>query len=132
MMEPSQPKSAKAPTPPPAVQPRLVDLNEVGENLLVRIELPGVKSSDLDVSISAGSLIIRQEKTPPRSHNLPKFRDMREDVFFRAEYLYLRYLINLTGHNIRRACELSGLSRSRLYTLLKKYQISNHYQIANH
>lgn len=55
---------------------------------------------------------------------LPKLRELREDVFFRAEYLYLHNLINLTGRNIRKACELSGLSRSRLYTLLKKYQIA--------
>ena len=55
---------------------------------------------------------------------LPKLRELREDVFFRAEYLYLQNLISLTGRNIRKACELSGLSRSRLYTLLKKYQIA--------
>lgn len=54
---------------------------------------------------------------------LPKLRALREDVFFRAEYLYLHNLISLTGRNIHRACQLSGLSRSRLYTLLKKYQI---------
>jgi transcriptional regulator of acetoin/glycerol metabolism len=55
---------------------------------------------------------------------LPKLRELREDVFFKAEYLYLHNLISLTGRNIRKACELSGLSRSRLYTLLKKYQIA--------
>ena len=55
---------------------------------------------------------------------MPKLRELREDVFFRAESVYLRNLVSLTGHNIRKACELAGLSRSRLYTLLKKYQIS--------
>lgn len=131
-MERSRPKSTMVPSETASAQPRLVELDEVGESLLVRIELPGVKSSDLDVSISSGALIIRQEKAPPCRQNLPKLRDMREDVFFRAEYLYLRHLISLTGHNIRKACEMSGLSRSRLYTLLKKYQISSHCQIVNH
>ena len=56
---------------------------------------------------------------------MPKLRELREAVFFRAEYLYLHNLLSLTGHNIRKACELSGLSRSRLYTLLKKYQITH-------
>lgn len=56
---------------------------------------------------------------------MPKLRELREAVFFRAEYLYLHNLLSLTGHNICKACELSGLSRSRLYTLLKKYQISH-------
>jgi transcriptional regulator of acetoin/glycerol metabolism len=55
---------------------------------------------------------------------IPKLRELRETVFFRAEYLYLHNLVSLTGHNIHKACELSGLSRSRLYTLLKKYQIT--------
>jgi transcriptional regulator of acetoin/glycerol metabolism len=107
-------------------QPRLIDLSDDGENLLVRIELPGVTSSEVDVSVTDGSLVIRREGPPNRGRILPKLRDLREDVFFRAEYLYLRNLINLTGHNIRRACELSGLSRSRLYTLLKKYQLTSH------
>ncbi|NJC89410.1 MAG: hypothetical protein FIB02_12920 [Desulfuromonas sp.] len=131
-MDPSQAKDPKLPNAPATSQPRLVDMSDVGENLLVRIELPGIKSTDVDVSVRDGSLIIRQEKTPSSSSSLPKLRDLREDVFFRAEYLYLHNLINLTGHNIRKACELSGLSRSRLYTLLKKYQITNHYQIASH
>lgn len=55
---------------------------------------------------------------------MPKLRELREDVFFRAEYWYLHRLVSLTGRNIHKACELSGLSRSRLYTLLKKYQIT--------
>lgn len=55
---------------------------------------------------------------------MPKLRELREAVCFRAEYLYLLNLVSLTGHNIRKACELSGLSRSRLYTLLKKYRIA--------
>lgn len=131
-MDPSRPKEPKTPGALAGAQPRLVDLSDVGENLLVRIELPGVKSTDVDVSVHNGSLIIRQEKAPGRSSSLPKLRDLREDVFFRAEYLYLHNLINLTGHNIRKACELSGLSRSRLYTLLKKYQITSHYQVASH
>jgi DNA-binding NtrC family response regulator len=55
---------------------------------------------------------------------LPKLRDLRDDVFFWAEYNYLRNLVNLCGHNIKRACQVSGLSRSRLYSLLKKYQLT--------
>ena len=55
---------------------------------------------------------------------LPKLRELRDDVFFWAEYSYLHNLVTLCGHNIRRACQISGLSRSRLYTLLKKYQLT--------
>ena len=131
-MEQTRFKDGRTPPPAPAKQPRVVDLSDVGDNLLVRIELPGIKSADVDVSVQDGSLIIRREKALSAGRNLPKLRDMREDVFFRAEYLYLQNLINLTGHNIRKACELSGLSRSRLYTLLKKYQITGQDQIFSH
>ncbi len=131
-MDPTRPKESKYLTPAPAKQPRVVDLSDVGDNLLVCIELPGISSADVDVSVRDGSLIIRQDKTASRSQNLPKLRDMREDVFFRAEYRYLQNLIKLTGCNIRKACELSGLSRSRLYTLLKKYQLTSQDQIFSH
>jgi DNA-binding NtrC family response regulator len=55
---------------------------------------------------------------------LPKLRELRDDVFFWAEYHYLRNLLSLCGHNIKQACQVSGLSRSRLYSLLKKYQLT--------
>jgi two-component system, NtrC family, response regulator len=64
--------------------------------------------------------------TPARRSSLPKLQDMRENVFSRAEQEYLHNLVTLTGRNIEQACELSGLSRSRLYTLLKKHQIISH------
>jgi two-component system NtrC family response regulator len=64
--------------------------------------------------------------TPTRRCTLPKLQDMRENVFSRAEQEYLHNLVTLTGRNIEQACELSGLSRSRLYTLLKKHQIITH------
>lgn len=64
--------------------------------------------------------------TPTRRSSLPKLQDMRENVFSRAEQEYLHNLVTLTGRNIEQACELSGLSRSRLYTLLKKHQIITH------
>jgi transcriptional regulator of acetoin/glycerol metabolism len=70
------------------------------------------------------SLVDFAKQGDNRLEQLPKLRELREDVFFRAEYLYLHNLVTLTGRNIRKACELSGLSRSRLYTLLRKYQIS--------
>ncbi len=67
----------------------------------------------------------RYQGTDIAPEPLPKLRELREEVFFRAEHLYLLKLVNLTGRNIHKACELSGLSRSRLYTLLKKYQINH-------
>lgn len=64
--------------------------------------------------------------------SLPKLRELREDVFFRAEYQYLHNLIGMTGRNIQCACQVSGLSRSRLYSLLKKYQITTPFHTPCH
>ena len=36
---------------------------------------------------------------------------------------YLSNLVEHAGQNISQACQLSGLSRSRLYSLIKKHQI---------
>jgi two-component system NtrC family response regulator len=55
---------------------------------------------------------------------LPSLRDFRENVISEAEKNYLQDLMSLTRGNIKEACNISGLSRPRLYALLKKYHIS--------
>jgi two-component system NtrC family response regulator len=54
---------------------------------------------------------------------LPQIQDIREIAISEAEKKYLVDLISITGKDIKEACKISGLSRSRLYTLLKKYNI---------
>ena len=51
----------------------------------------------------------------------PELRDFRETM----EKKYFQDLHALTNGNIKEACRISGLSRSRLYVLMKKYEISN-------
>lgn len=55
---------------------------------------------------------------------LPKLQDFREAVYRQAEKEYLQQLVSLTGDDMAAACQLSGLSQSRLYALLKNHQIS--------
>jgi two-component system NtrC family response regulator len=55
---------------------------------------------------------------------LPTLQEHREAEIAKAEQQYLAELMAHTGSNIREACEVSGLSRSRLYGLLKKHGIS--------
>lgn len=55
---------------------------------------------------------------------LPKLQKCRAAVIAEAERLYLQDLISLTRSNIKQACQVSGLSRPRLYALLKKYKTS--------
>lgn len=57
---------------------------------------------------------------------LPCLQDFRTGIFRLAEKQYLASLVQHVGQNVSQACQLSGLSRSRLYSLLKKHQISLH------
>ena len=50
-------------------------------------------------------------------------KDFREEHLGRLEKRYLESLMRTMGGDIGAACRTSGLSRSRLYTLLKKYGI---------
>jgi two-component system NtrC family response regulator len=53
-----------------------------------------------------------------------KLKDVREIALDKAEEKYLKDLMSFTNGDIKKACQLSGLSRTRLYVLLKKYKIS--------
>lgn len=55
--------------------------------------------------------------TTPR--RLPSFRAYKE----RMERIYLEELSSLTRGNISESCRISGLSRSRLYDLLKQHSV---------
>ncbi|MFZ0928616.1 MAG: sigma-54 dependent transcriptional regulator [Syntrophobacteraceae bacterium] len=52
---------------------------------------------------------------------MPSFRNYRENM----DRMYLMELTSLASGNIREACRVSGLSRSRLYDLLKKHNLTN-------
>jgi two-component system, NtrC family, response regulator len=61
---------------------------------------------------SAGS---RVSKVPP------KLKEFRKAAVSEAEQRYLRDLIAFAGGDNAKACRISGLSRSRFYSLLRKY-----------
>jgi len=54
---------------------------------------------------------------------LPKMSDFREQAVAKAEREYLQKLMSICSEDINHACQLSGLSRSRLYELLKKHRM---------
>ncbi len=58
------------------------------------------------------------------SRELPTYKRYREDVLASADRTYLRKLMASTRGNIKDACRTSGLGRTRLYTLLKKCDVS--------
>ncbi len=54
-----------------------------------------------------------------------KLQDIREEAISKAEKDYLQNILAFAGNDIKLVCQLSGLSRSRIYGLLKKYAINN-------
>ena len=62
-------------------------------------------------------------KITSSSKIFPKIQELRERAIAEVEEKYLRDLISFTKGNIKESCQISGLSRSRLYLLLKKYKI---------
>lgn len=54
---------------------------------------------------------------------IDSYKEYRENILHQAERPYLINLMVTTDWNIKKACELSELSRSRLYALLKKHEI---------
>ncbi len=54
------------------------------------------------------------------SQGFPDMKDFKQEM----ERRYLQRLLRLSSGSKKQACELSGLSRTRLFELLKKYDIS--------
>jgi DNA-binding NtrC family response regulator len=79
----------------------------------------------------ARSSVIKRKPPEPRRGDAPELaqapvslKDFREEGLVRLEKDYLSSLMKATGGDFGKACRISGLSRSRLYTLLKKCGIS--------
>lgn len=54
---------------------------------------------------------------------MPTFKDYRRTVLQQAERAYLKRLMKYTHGNIKKSCAISGLGRTRLYTLLKDHDV---------
>ena len=56
--------------------------------------------------------------------SLPSLKDFRDNAIVEIERQYLTELKVISGGKIMEACRISGLSRPRLYALLKKYRLT--------
>jgi two-component system, NtrC family, response regulator len=71
----------------------------------------------------ARDAILKKEDTLLPQGTMGTLKECRESAVKREELQYLQELMVITGGNIRKACEISGLSRVRLHVLLKKHDI---------
>jgi two-component system, NtrC family, response regulator len=67
--------------------------------------------------------ITPQENKVQEVKPLPTLKSYREKAVMDIEREYLEKLMSLGGNDIKEACHISGLSQSRLYFLLKKYDL---------
>jgi two-component system NtrC family response regulator len=80
----------------------------------VRIDL--VKNS-----INGSVSVAKPDNGAPLSQpGFPSLREFREN----NERIYLTELVSLAGGNVREACRISSLSRSRLYDLLRYHKVT--------
>ena len=97
----------------------------------------GLKSKDSQIEDSGLSAPVcpgtadRCDAQAGLSGNLSTLREFRETGIAELERQYLKELTLLTQGNVKKACQISGLSRSRLYTLLKKCEISGSRRISS-
>ncbi len=84
----------------------------------IRIKL---KKSELDMGTTPDDV---RETHPAAAQSILALKAYREEVIAAAEREYLERLIKATDGNVKEICRLSGLSRPRLYALLKKYSLT--------
>ena len=65
-----------------------------------------------------------EEEEIENPDSFPTLKQVREKTVSRMEAGYLRRLVRVVGSDAKTACEVSGLSRARLYELLKKHGVS--------
>ncbi len=91
---------------------------------LFAVDLP----IEIRVQAARGSVVREAAPTAPPADTAPALRtfpNLRAHLE-RKERQYLEELMSSAGGDVKQACQISGLSRSRLYERLKKYQISRH------
>jgi two-component system NtrC family response regulator len=87
---------------------------------------PAHLPAQIRISIARASLSKPGNKTPvitepkPQPPVMPSFRDAKDEF----ELKYLNRLMERVNGNVSEACRVSGLSRTRVYQLLKKHHVT--------
>jgi two-component system NtrC family response regulator len=74
------------------------------------------------IRVARSSFPQKPEIRPSAPKVPPKLREIRKAAVSEAEQQYLKDLISFAAGDKNKACRISGLSRSRFYTLLKKHR----------
>ena len=84
--------------------------------------------TNIRVSLARAALTKEQPPAPKEEAPapLPPLKGFRDSALQEAERQYLEDLMSIAGSNIKEACRISGVSRPRLYALMKKYRITRY------
>ncbi len=91
-----------------------------------------VKHLPVNIRLLQTSISRKKEKKMPLSPEaeidkndaFPLLKEFKNRVIENAEKSYIKELITVSKNNVKEACHLSGISRARLYQLLKKYSLT--------
>ncbi|WP_428559951.1 MAG: sigma-54-dependent transcriptional regulator [Solidesulfovibrio sp. DCME] len=80
------------------------------------------------VTVDQGPVADREQPATPEldPDHFPPIREFRAKELARVDRLYLEALLRTSGESMERAEALSGLSRARLYALLRQHGLTRH------
>jgi len=88
---------------------------------LPRVIRAQIARRDLEKGLPVKS--VPQERSSIKASRFPTLKDYRKQQTEIMEKSYLRNMLDITNGDIRQSCRISGLSRARLYALLKQHGI---------
>ncbi len=95
----------------------------------IRVQHVQTKVVDKKISTSENDDSVKATKQYPDFTtylaDTPNLQDFRDRILLDSERQYLSNLMEITSHDISKAIQISGLSKSRLYTLLRQYGIAS-------
>ena len=94
------------------------------EKAIFPAHLPPELRAEVTKSRIAPDTVRSRSKPSENASGLCSFAQFRKEMIESAEAQYLIELVKTAAGDIRKACAISGLSRSRLYELLQKHDIS--------
>ncbi len=93
------------------------------QHLPTNIRVKMARASVLEVPADRATGFGDDAILPPDS--IPPYRDFRDAILREPERKYFQSLMAYTHGNVSEACRISGLGRTWLYTVLKKYKIDH-------
>jgi two-component system, NtrC family, response regulator len=94
------------------------------ESLLTTRHLPmNLRVKLVRQTLSNEKRIADEHDKKPMTDNFPALKEFRQSALDELEKQYLEELMSFTKGEVRAACMLSGLSKARLYALLKYHRV---------